>query len=312
MIVDDLAVVAGSEIGVAGVDLASHAIRFQRPIRGHVPLPAVLDGALLAVGDCDDPIDAQPGHQVIGCYTVLDTRVEAVLGEGSIVAAAKVAPPAGPATLALDDRTATLSSPDGDPVRFDVPDPPRGPVEATALPRRRALAPPARPTVSFGEGKEQVDLWLSPDNVLELRYADPSLMTARAGVVGYASAPGALAAVGDRAARAFQLVPGEAAIQPVVVHVDGLDIRSLGAAVPGISLLAAAQSATGFAIAVRLDATLLHDYVAAFTGDGTLAWVYPLPPPPGPGRALPVGLALTRDAVVVFHDGAIVAALPAP
>ncbi|MCA9673449.1 MAG: hypothetical protein KC464_00310, partial [Myxococcales bacterium] len=89
---------------------------------------------------------------------------------------------------------------------------------------------------------------------------------------------------------------------------------ALGAPLPGIQLLAVAHddAGGGFVAAIRLDATLQHDYVAAYTATGALAWVWRLPPPPGGGRALPVGVAITGDGVVVFHDGAAVTGLPPP
>jgi hypothetical protein len=309
----DDAVVAGSQLGVAIVDLARRAVRFQVNVPGKVPLPVPLDTGYLAISDCMYPVDPPPGDVVVGCYDVVDNRLAIATGGGAIFAKGADALGPGAMTLAIgDDRTAEYGPVDGDRLQFDIPDPPSGDVTATKVTGRDRRRPPERPSVSYGSGDDLVQMWLGADNVLELYYADPSFMTDRAAVVGYATAPGALYAVGDRAARAFQLVPGASQIQAVVVHADGLEINTLGNPVPGIMLLGAAQDDHGFAIAVRLDTSLLHDYVAAFTADGTLAWVYPLPPPPGPGRTAPVGLGLGKDAVVVFRDGAVVDALPLP
>ncbi|MCW5805972.1 MAG: hypothetical protein KIT31_26640 [Deltaproteobacteria bacterium] len=78
---------------------------------------------------------------------------------------------------------------------------------------------------------------------------------------------------------------------------------------PGIGVLGVADATGAGAVAVRLDSSLEHDYVAALTPDATVAWVWPLP---AIARPDPVGVAVAPDAVVVFHDGDTVTVLPAP
>jgi len=192
-----------------------------------------------------------------------------------------------------------------------LPDPPRGEVVAEAVGRRDLPPGALAPRVSVGAGDATVDLWVI-DDVLEVRHHDPQALSDRSSVMNIAAAPGALAALDDDRVRAFRLVPGERAIQPIVIHAARLGLDDLGRAVPGIQLLAAAHGARGYAIAVRLDTTLAHDYIAAFTTEGALSYIYPVPPPPLGGRALPVGLAMNDAALVVFHDGVTVAGLPLP
>jgi len=86
-------------------------------------------------------------------------------------------------------------------------------------------------------------------------------------------------------------------------------------AVPGIAVLAQAISPVGdVALAIRLDRSLQHDYVAGYAASALLRWVYPLPET---ARVDPIGLAIALDAdrapaaVVVFHDGDTVTILPA-
>jgi hypothetical protein len=58
---------------------------------------------------------------------------------------------------------------------------------------------------------------------------------------------------------------------------------------------------------VRLDASLERDFIVGYAANALLMWVYPLPHQP---RADPVGLAIARGAVVVFHDGDTLTILP--
>ena len=281
IVVEGAAIVAGDGIGVAAIDLATRAVRFQRPI-GHGTLPVVVDGDLLAIGDCEDAV----AKDVVGCYTVLDAHVEAVHGAGTI--AAEV--PLDGDMLAVDGRTVFYGN-----LRFELPDPPRGEVRAEEMRRRGPLARPPVPEVRLGDGDDRVDAWVK-DDVLELYYAAPDVISDRVAVIDFV---GALAAAGDRELRGFRKVDG--AIQPVIVHVDGLAIDTVGAPLPG-TLIAAAHGERGFAVAARLDDT--HAYVAALTPEGTVAWASPL--------SQPSGLAMTDDAVVAFHDGATLAIFPLP
>jgi hypothetical protein len=78
--------------------------------------------------------------------------------------------------------------------------------------------------------------------------------------------------------------------------------------VPAISALGYAINDVGdTAIAVRMDASLQHDFIVGYTASALVLYVYPLPEVP---RADPVGVALAPDAVVVFHDGDTVTVLP--
>ena len=304
VIVDGVAVVSGSAIGIAAVDLDDGELLWQRPAGTRVGPPAVIGGRLLAAGECTLPIG---GDDVIGCYVVLDPRKQAVYGSGSIVS--ETAPGAGPTSLVAAEGWAYLGR-EGTWVRWRLPDPPRGEVRAEPVDRRDVPPAPGEPRLTAGEGDDRVDAWIV-DDVLELRHHRPDVMSSRSAVKDIAGGTGTLSLLADSRTRGFRYVPGEARIQPVLIDLATIDFADLGPAVPGIDLLAAAQAEDGFVIAVRLDATLAHDYVARFSGDGTVVWVWPLPPPPGGGRALPVGLALAGDGgVVVFHDGTTLAYLP--
>jgi hypothetical protein len=78
--------------------------------------------------------------------------------------------------------------------------------------------------------------------------------------------------------------------------------------VPGIALVAHAIDSIGdVALAVQLDASLDHHFIAGYAANSLLMWVYPLP---RVQRADPIGLAVTPDAVLVFHDGDTLTVLP--
>lgn len=302
VIVDGVAVVAATPVGIAGVDVEGGTVLWHRPAGGRIAEPVALDRRrVLAIGDCADGFD--PGSDVVvGCYAVLDARDQAAYGAGTIVAAPDAAARlgAGPTHVQHDGDTIALGREDGW-LTFALPEPPRGGVRAAAAPRRRL-------EVSVGEGAERVDLWVA-DDVLELRHHDPQAMSDRSAVKDVA---GGLHELADGTVRAVRYVPGEPRLQPVIVHPRAIVLDELGASVPGIALLDAAHRDDGFVLAIRLDSSLARDYVAAFTAEGTLTYVWPLPPPPGAGRVHPVGVALADDAVVVFHDGATVTALPPP
>jgi hypothetical protein len=78
--------------------------------------------------------------------------------------------------------------------------------------------------------------------------------------------------------------------------------------VPGIGIIGHAISKVGNTVmAVRLDTSLQRDYIAGFAANAALQWTYALPPTQRPD---PVGIAITHDAVVVFHDGDTITVLP--
>jgi hypothetical protein len=78
--------------------------------------------------------------------------------------------------------------------------------------------------------------------------------------------------------------------------------------VPAISALGHAVDAVGnTAVAVRMDASLRHDFIVGYAANALLMYVYPLPEVP---RADPVGVAIAPDAVLVFHDGDTFTVLP--
>lgn len=77
-------------------------------------------------------------------------------------------------------------------------------------------------------------------------------------------------------------------------------------ALPAIGVIGAAIRGDDAAIAVQMDTTLRHDVIATYRS-GALIYVYPLPDTPRPDA---VGLAITDDAVLVFHDGDSLTVLP--
>ena len=78
--------------------------------------------------------------------------------------------------------------------------------------------------------------------------------------------------------------------------------------VPGIGLVGHAIDKVGdVVLAVRLDTSLSREFIAGYAANALLMWVYPLPQIK---RADPIGVAISPDAVVVFHDGDTLTVLP--
>jgi hypothetical protein len=325
LVVDGVALVAGEAIGVAGVDVATGDLVLHRPEPPGDAGPVVYGSdAMLVVAPCLHELPVAPGDRQLGCYAALAVRGQAAYGAGSVVIAAEALPDGvatGRRELRVAGRRAFLGAGDGGDaawVTFELPEPPRGEVRATPVAPRDVPPAAHAPRVRSAVGGHPVDAWLD-DDALDLRYHDPDVLAPRAAVARVAVAPGGVwEAPGGGAVRAFSFpepgADGAASVQPVEIPLDQLVKDPLAPPLPGIAVLAAAHDpATGaFVAAIRLDATLTHDYVAAFTPAAALAWVWRLPPPRGGARALPTGVGITAAGVVVFHDGSAVTGLPPP
>jgi hypothetical protein len=83
----------------------------------------------------------------------------------------------------------------------------------------------------------------------------------------------------------------------------------VGFPVPAHSMLGYAIDGVGAtAIAVRMDTSQRHDFIAGYAANALLLYVYPLP---DAVREDPVGVAIASDGVLVFHDGDTFTVLPA-
>jgi hypothetical protein len=124
----------------------------------------------------------------------------------------------------------------------------------------------------------------------------------------YAHAPGSVRVLDQDRALAVSLDRG---IEPAVIDVERGQVVSVGQRAPGIQVLAAVLGNDGAVLVVRLDSSLTRDAIIAYDREHRIAWAWPLPMPATP-RADPIGLAASDQAVFVFHDGQHLTRLPWP
>src|SRR5262249_39807491 len=78
--------------------------------------------------------------------------------------------------------------------------------------------------------------------------------------------------------------------------------------IPGMAILGSGVSSVGdAALAIRLDSSQRRDFIAGVAANARLMGGYPLPMVLRPDA---IGVAVTPEAVVVFHDGDTVTVLP--
>ena len=303
----DLAVVASSQLGFAAVDWRRGKVAWTRATGAHVAPPLVLpDGDLVLLSDCALPPDTD--EPVLGCARVV-TAAGADRSDGAIVGSAALAAamrdPGPQRTWSLPDHRVAWQ---------------RG---ATALTldlasgrARQGADAPAPLTVRHRD--LELDITLDEDGQLRahrrggaraLQWQAPGRFAAILGVIpGLAHETPMLRVVRPSIVRSVGTTAAGTSFD--ILDVDALTASGSQAAVPapGIQLLASATGArNAAALVVRLDRSLRRDYVIAYTGGARVAWVYPLP---DALRSDAVGVAVEKDAVLVFHDGDTLTVLP--
>jgi hypothetical protein len=311
----DVAVIASSRSGFVAVDWKRGTIAWSKPGGAHVAPPVVLpSGDLVLLGDCATAPDSD--QPILGCVRVVssagaDRSYATVLGDDA--AAAAMRGPGEPRAWALDEAHVAWQRGERT-VTIEV---------ATGHSEISTVKPPPL-LVRYRQAALEIDLY---DGELSAHAHDTH--DARAGRDSRQRtvwrAPGRFAAV-------LGEVPGLSYESPMLRVVRSSAARGLGASIssyfdvldldamtaaggqaafpaPGILLLATASAARGAAVlAVRLDRSLRRDYLVAYAPSARISWAYPLPVQL---RTDPVGLAVTADAVLVFHDGDAFTVLPA-
>jgi hypothetical protein len=298
VIASDVAVVASSQFGFVAVDWRRGTIAWTKPAGGHVAPPLVHGASVVLIGECVNPPVIADAERLLGCIRVVthagaDEAYTAIRGKPRAVAAFVSA--TGPQSV----------WPDGDrAVRWRRGD------AALTIDLATGAAKPADPTppalavtykdrhwdVSQHDGRiiartKGREVWSTKHpytavlGAVWLPEQSPMLRVVNLGA--FRDAPEVhlldIDATGSLHAQAARPTPG--------IGLLGWDVSSIGDA----------------AIAVRMDVSLKHDFVVGYAANAVLMWVYPLPEVP---RADPVGVAVTPDAVVVFHDGDTLTILP--
>ena len=297
VIAGDLALVSSSQLGFVAVDHARGQIAWRKPAGLHVAPPLVHESSIVLVGDCAFPPQIEPTETLLGCLRVVTTTGSdqayiAIRGEPRDVAA--FAAEKGPQQLRSTGERSVWWKRGEQAVTIDV-------LSGIARP-----SPADDPPIAITyRGKR----W-------QIRQDDEGRIVATGAVPwqtehAYTDIAGVVWFDGSPLLRVVNL--GAFANTPEVRVFDMDATGSLRATfarpVPGIAALAHAVAASGeTAVVVRVDRSLARDVVAAYTPTALLVYVHALPVRK---RVDPVGVAVTDDAVVVFHDGESLTVLPA-
>lgn len=300
----DIAVVGSSQLGFAGVDWRRGTVAWTKPTGSRLAPPAVDEDSFVLVGDCMTTPAIPEGHQLLGCM-----RTVTALGadEAYIAVHGKAAAVEDFSHSAGEQHTwITAGS-----VRWVRGD------HAISIDKMSGVATPAPttvpPLVVTHEGRTW-DITSDDGRVVARAKGKLAWQTDHE----YGELLGAVYLPKQRPMVRVASVNarfGEPEVRLLDIDATGsMNGQASWAALPGISLLANAISPVGdVALAVRLDKTLKHDYIAGFAANALLLWVYPLPET---ARVDPVGIAIGLDAerapeaVVVFHDGDTLTILP--
>jgi hypothetical protein len=305
VVVGDLAIVGSSQLGFAAVDWRRGTIMWTKPSGSRIAPPAVQGGDILLIGDCTTAPEIPASDALLGCLrsvTPLGTDNAHIAIHGKAAAVDAFSHSVGEQQMWVE----------GERVRWRRGD------QAVAIDLGSGVAVPAAITppplsVTYRErhwdieqvdgkliarGKAKQDSWEADRTAGELLGA--VFIPQQSPMVRFV-------AVGGRY--------GATELRLHDMNATGSLLSQIALdSVPGIAMLAHAMSPVGdVALAVRLDTSLKHDFIAGFSANALLRWVYPLPET---ARTERVGIAIGLDAqrapeaVVVFHDGDTVTILP--
>lgn len=299
VIAGDVAVVASSQFGFHAVAWRTGALAWSKPAGLRVAPPVVIGSSIDLIGECPQTgvPEVPPGDALLGCLrsvTFAGTDLAFIAIHGKVPAFA--AEPGTSTTWADDDHTIRWRRGEH-AVAIDT---------VTGVARVAAVAPPPLRVThrdrAWDVTRTDAAIVATPATPRTPRWATQHPYSQ---LVGAVYLPDQSPMV-----RVLSIGPfgGIAEINVLDIDATGSLHGQAAFPVPGIAALATATSSIGdTAIAVRLDASLQHDYIAGYAANALLMYVYPLPVIP---RADPIGVALAPEAVVVFHDGDTVTILP--
>ncbi|MDB4954707.1 MAG: hypothetical protein JWO36_2276 [Myxococcales bacterium] len=298
-VIGDVAIVSSSQFGFIAVDYKRGQIAWTKPAGVRVAPPLAKGGSVVLIGDCLNPPEVPDGQQLLGCVRVVsptgaDEGYVAIHG-----ALADVTPFATSAGLqrvwSASDRTVTWRRGEA-AVSVDLVS---GVATATS-----AEDPPL--VVHYKERTWEIRQ--TPEGMIAAReHGHDAWHTSRpyTKLLGAVYLPGQSPMV--RASNAG-IFAGQPEMNLFDIDATGSLHGQVAFPVPGIMLLGHAIDSVGdVAIAVRLDRSISRDFIVGYAANALIMWVYPLPVQARPD---PVGVAITSDAVVVFHDGDLLTILP--
>jgi hypothetical protein len=298
-IAGDVAVVASSQFGFAGIDWRRGTVAWTKPSGLHVAPPLALPEAVVLVSDCFSPPSVPAGQRLLGCMRVV-THAGVDQAYIPITGAADVEPfAAEPGAQALwrDGERAVRWRRGERAVAVDL------------MTGRATPAAAARPPLAVTYKDKRWEIEQEDGRIVgrarrggRVAWRTENRYTAVIGAVHLPEMAPILriANAGDRG--------GSSMIRIIDMDATGSLNATLARPMPGIALLDWSTSAVGdTALAIRLDASLRRDFIAGYAANAMVMWVHPLPELARPD---PIGVAVAPDAVVVFHDGDTLTILP--
>ena len=306
----DLAVVSSSQFGFAAVDWRRGALVWTKPAGIKVAPPIVKDDGFVLIGDCVSPPEVPDGEMLLGCVRVVTAEGtdQAYLAiHGATAKVERFAGAAGEQAVWLEHDA------DNKLVRWRRGD---EAVTVDLLSGSATAATPARiaAPIVVEYGKRRWEIEHVDGKVVATEHGKPSwaARTEVNAVLGAVWLPGQGPMIRMVKIGGFS---GTSEVRILDMDATGsMNGTASWTPVPGISLLGKAISPVGdAALAVRLDTSIKHDFIAAYAANALLIYVFPLPEVL---RADPVGVAIALDddghaeAVVAFYDGDQLAVLP--
>jgi hypothetical protein len=294
VIAGDVAIVGSSQLGFAAIDWRRGQLAWTRPGGVHVAPPVASPRGAILIGDC--AADVRVTDTLLGCVRVVAARgtdqgYAAIHGKHLEAFAA-----------ARGDQDTWL---DGDrAVRWRRGD------QAVSVDMITGIATPAStapPPLRVVYRTHAWDIARTEERIIARERGKIAWQTRRpyTALLGAVYLPGFSPMVRLTSIGTFG---GVAELNLLDMDATGSLHGQAAFPVPAISALGHAIDAVGnTAIAVRMDASLRHDFIVAYAANALLMYVYPLPEVP---RAERVGVAIAPDAVLVFHDGDTFTVLP--
>jgi hypothetical protein len=294
-----VAVVSSSQFGFVAVDYRTGQIAWTKPAGIHVAPPLVGDDAFLLIGECFAPPPVPAGRRLLGCARTVtpagtDQGYIAIHGDAKAVDAF-ANEPGVQRVWSLGDREVVWRRGD---LAVSV-DPVSGLAEPTSAADPPLVVSRKDRTWSITHGDD--------GRIVATERGKPAWHTERAytELLGAVYLPEQSPMLRLSNAGRFR---GHPELSLMDIDATGSMHGQVAFPVPGIALVAHAIDSIGdVALAVQLDASLDHHFIAGYAANSLLMWVYPLP---RVQRADAIGLAVAPDAVLVFHDGDTLTVLP--
>jgi hypothetical protein len=304
----DSALLGSSQLGFVAIRWRQGSVAWSKPAGMHLAPPLMMQGSWQLISDCPAPMDSDDDQIILGCLRTVshdgtDLSLMPIVGQRAGVA--EFSETSGPQQTWTIEQPAPQSQPMIGWQRGDTA------IAIDSITGKASLTKQRAGEIYADIKGERVQFALADEQLVARRRDGQELwrlherFAALIGVIW-----------GSRyEAPMLRLVRVSTRLNPRG-EIDLLDVDATGSKhgqaafpTPGIALLGRHSSVDGAtAFSVRVDSSLQHDLVVGYSASGERRWAFALPEIP---RADPVGIAVTGDAVLVFHDGDRVSVLPA-